>query len=669
MPVDKQADLKSEEGENAVQEIEMQDALLPGEVKDYKTKQKFLEKAFKTEQERLTDLVLHAPVNSCMWKGKDHVFVMANDLFIQTYGKRDIIGKPLIEAFPELKDQGIAELLDNVYVTGKSYSGTEMPVKIDRDGDGKMTSVYVNSIYQAYRNMEDKIEGVFFFGTNVTEQVEARKKIEESEEKYSSLIQNLPAAIYTTDAQGRIILYNKAAAALWGCEPETGKDHWCKNCKTYNADGTLIPFDISPMARALTEHRPIYGKEIIIENTNGDKHYVLPYSAPTYNSYSILTGAVSMLIDITDRKKAEQELQISNERFEIVIKATNDAIWEWNLVTGKVYHNTSYERIFGYPVEIAAQSIEQWIENIHDEDRDRVRNSIMHKITDADTSNWQAEYRYIKANGEVADVLDRGFIIADEQNKPVRFVGAMQDITDRKKTEIEKEYLIEQLTHSNYDLQQFTYITSHNLRAPLSNLIGLLNNIEYDSLNEFNKNILSMFRSSTQQLHQTVNDLSQILIIKNNKNLQVKNVNITEVFNSVCSYFTNDIEKMPVIISADFQCKEIPFNKSYLESVLTNLISNSIKYRSPLRPLQLHITTKIEKKGYISLIFADNGSGIDLKRNKERIFGLYQRFHSNVSGTGFGLFITKTQITSFGGTIDVESELDKGTVFHINFKE
>ncbi len=633
------------------------------------TEQKNLEKAFKNEQERFADLFLQAPVNICFLKGENHVFEMANPLYLETFSRNNIIGKTVKQAFPEVEEQGFLKLLDNVYRTGKSFSGNEILVKVDRNGNGKISDIYINFIYQAHRNSEGEIEGVFFFGINVTEQVKARKKTEESEQKYSDLIQNLPAAIYTSDAEGRIMLYNKAAANLWGGEPAVGKDFWCKDCKTYKANGTLLPFNTSPMALTLMEKRPILGEEIIIESSKGFSTHVLPYSTPVYDFYGNLTGAVNMLIDITDRKKAEEELQISNERFETVIKATNDAIWEWNLVTGDVYHNTSYERIFGYPVSIAAQNIQQWIEKIHPEDRDRVRNSIMQKRTNADTGNWQSEYRYTKANGEVADVYDRGFIIVDDQNKPIRFVGAMQDITERKKTEIEKEYLIEQLTQSYRDLQQFTYITSHNLRAPLSNLIGLINNTDYNSLNDFNKNILEMFRTSTQQLLQTINDLNQILIIKNNAKLEIQKINIEEVFNNVCKYFIDDIEKLPVFIHTNFECEEIPFNKSYLESVLTNLISNSIKYRSPARKLELNVMSKREKKGYVSLTFTDNGMGIDLERNKDKIFGLYQRFHSNASGTGFGLFITKTQITSFGGTVEVQSEVDKGTTFYIRFRE
>jgi PAS domain S-box-containing protein len=668
MPVNPQNNLQSNEKENFVHESENKSNSSVKGTRDSATEQKRAEKVLNIELEQFSDLFLHAPINSCIWKGKNYVFEMTNDLFKQTFGKNDIIGKPLLQVFPELAEQGIIELLDEVYATGQSYSGKEMPVKVNRNGDGEMLTIYVNSIYQPYKNSKGQIDGIFFFGTNVTEHVLARKKTQESEKKYSDLIQNLPAAIYTSDAEGRVMLYNKAAANLWGCAPQIGIDYWCKDCKTYKADGTLIPFDISPMALTLIERRPIFGEEIIIESINGDNCHVLPYSTPTYDSYGNLTGAVNMLIDITDRKKTQEELHISNERFETVIKATNDAIWEWNLVTGNVYHNTSYERIFGYPVKTTTQNMEQWIEKIHDKDRDRVRKSIMQKITDADTGNWQTEYRYIKANGEIADVIDRGFIIVNDNNKPVRFVGAMQDITERKKTEIEREYLIEQLIRNNQDLQQFTYITSHNLRAPLSNLIGLLNNVDTESLNDFNRNMFQMFKSSTQQLHQTINDLNQILIIKNNKNLEVQNINIEEVFKNVCGYFIDEIEKLPVTIVTDFQCKEIPFNKSYLESVLTNLISNSIKYRFPGRPLQLHITAKKEK-GVVSLTFTDNGRGIDLKRNKDKIFGLYQRFHSNTDGVGFGLFITKTQITSFGGTVDAESEVDKGTAFNIRFKE
>lgn len=239
----------------------------------------------------------------------------------------------------------------------------------------------------------------------------------------------------------------------------------------------------------------------------------------------------------------------------------------------------------------------------------------------------------------------------------------------RNKAEEERDQLIQDLTSRNQDLSQFAYITSHNLRAPLSNLIGLIDILNYDLLDEYNKTIVDMFKDSAQKLNETIYDLTQMLSIKNTKNTEIEKVNITKIFKKVCNSFTKEIHTLGIKIHTNFACETIPFNKSYLESILMNLMSNSVKYCAESRPLRIDTATYSDNNGNIILTFKDNGMGIDLLKHKDRIFGLNERFHDHVNGSGVGLFITKTQINSLGGEITVESEVDKGSIFTVTIKD
>ena len=238
----------------------------------------------------------------------------------------------------------------------------------------------------------------------------------------------------------------------------------------------------------------------------------------------------------------------------------------------------------------------------------------------------------------------------------------------RNKAEEERDQLIEDLTSRNQDLSQFAYITSHNLRAPLSNLIGLIDILNYELLDEYNKKIVDMFRDSAQKLNETIYDLTQMLSLKSKKHIPIEEVDITATFKKVCNSFTKQIHTMGIYIHTDFQQQKVPFNKSYLESVLMNLMSNSVKYCAENRPLKIEVQTRLDESGNIILTFMDNGMGIDLLKHKDRIFGLNERFHSHVNGSGVGLFITKTQINSLGGDITVKSAVDKGSTFTITIK-
>lgn len=260
------------------------------------------------------------------------------------------------------------------------------------------------------------------------------------------------------------------------------------------------------------------------------------------------------------------------------------------------------------------------------------------------------------------------YIVKDECNA-LLLSKAIKYAIERKKHEGEKELLIEELMQHNTDLQQFSYITSHNLRAPLSNLLGILKLLDFSSVTDpLTLELLKNFEECTLQLNDTVNDLINILIVKNAVNAQKESIDLRKVFDKVVHSIHNAVDQNNVRICKQLDdAYEVDFNRTYLESILLNLLTNAIKYRSPKRSPEIKIWTEKTSDG-VKLHFADNGLGIDLKRYKDRIFGLYQRFHNHADSKGLGLYIVNSQVKAMGGEINVESEVDKGTTFIITFK-
>ena len=494
-------------------------------------------------------------------------------------------------------------------------------------------------------------------------------------------------------------------------------------------------------------------------------------------------------------KSNNNEIKESNEKYDIVSKATSDTIWDWKIQEDTITWNKGIETIFGYTQEEVGNNYAWWFDKIHPEDS--IKMSVkLYSFIEQKSEKWQDQYRFRCADNTYKYVLDRGFLLKDKKGRAHRMIGAIQDITKQKKEEEnlklletvvtqtkdavvitksdsnsetfpniiyvnnafcamtgykskkvlskpfnpfnteeldsheyekfiaaiaekrecqietltkkknkeeywvrfsmipiynsdnelshwisiqkdvteerkqekEKEQLIRELTQNNKDLKQFSYITSHNLRAPLSNLIGLLNLIEDIPINDSELlEIINGFKKSTHLLNETINDLVKIIVIKDKISIQKENVTINEVVEHVFSQLKFQIEQSKPILKLNFDEADIIYtNKAYLESILINLLTNSIKYKSETKKLKISITIKKTNNSTI-LKFKDNGIGIDLKRNSEHIFGLYQRFHDYPDSKGLGLYLVKSQIESLGGTIAIESEVNKGTEFTLTF--
>jgi light-regulated signal transduction histidine kinase (bacteriophytochrome) len=231
--------------------------------------------------------------------------------------------------------------------------------------------------------------------------------------------------------------------------------------------------------------------------------------------------------------------------------------------------------------------------------------------------------------------------------------------------------MMEELLEKNLDLKQFGYITTHNLRAPLTNLILICKLINPKKIEDpLTLKLIEGFQTSTYQLNETLNDLINVLILKEKTDITLNELSLEETMDKVKESISETLSDNKAIIETDFSnVPTVLFTKLYLESIFLNLITNSIKYRHPERNPVVKIKTIKDELGRTKLTFSDNGIGMDMSRVRHKIFSFHQRFHKNDNSKGVGLFLIKSQINAVGGEIEVDSEVNMGTTFTITFKE
>ena len=397
-------------------------------------------------------------------------------------------------------------------------------------------------------------------------------------------------------------------------------------------------------------------------------YYTEPRS-PSGQEENTIERTQQIIQIILEKSRQERDLVESNTRYELVTKATSEAIWDWDLVSNNVYRSETFGALFGH--DHTDHSLDNiWTFHIYPEDRERVIAGYKQVLSNATDTVWQDNYRFFRADKSLAYIQDRGLILRDKAGQAVRMVGAMVDITQEKERVQERDQLIEELKKNNEDLRQFSFITSHNFRSPLSNLIGWLNLIkELPVEDTMLAEAIDGFSHSTHALNETVNDLIKILVIKENTSKAQEEVKFRDVLEKCCLQLQTTIEEVGAeLIIDDSSAPVLYFAKSYLENILLNLLSNSLKFHSTSRKLRIEITTHTTER-YVQLIIKDNGIGFDAERYRDRLFGLYQRFHSHPNSKGLGLYLVKSQIEALGGAIFVESQVNEGTTFTLQFQK
>lgn len=366
--------------------------------------------------------------------------------------------------------------------------------------------------------------------------------------------------------------------------------------------------------------------------------------------------------DITESKKAQEEIKLLENRLKSIFDNAIDGILISTIDGNIISSNPSLCKLAGYSSE-EMKSLNRYSLYANDE---HFINSI---LIERDTNgSWKGELNLQHKDGPIIPIEVSSVIIHNEHGLSYAST-IIRDIRDKKKSETEQKLLTEELVKNNQDLKQFSYITSHNLRAPVANLLSLLSIYNKDDKSDpYNEVLVEKFEEATSQLNSTLNDLINILVIKSKTNIEKEPLKLSDTFVHVKLSLQNIIQQAKADIVADFTAvDELEYTKVHLESIFLNMLTNAIKYCDENRPLKIKITSEFEDD-MILVKFEDNGLGMDLERYGDRLFGLYQRFHETKDGKGLGLYMIKSQVTSMGGKIEVESELGKGTIFKIYFK-
>lgn len=253
-------------------------------------------------------------------------------------------------------------------------------------------------------------------------------------------------------------------------------------------------------------------------------------------------------------------------------------------------------------------------------------------------------------------------------SKEDMIVVSHENISDRKLAEQEREKMTYDLIQRNKNMEQFSYMVSHNLRGPLTNILGLAEVLKLKNLNaeEVTKVTNGMYGAAVR-LDEVIKDLNEILTIKNQNFTNKENVEFEFLVKDILLSIEKIVKEINITITTDFTAVSRMMSiKPYLYSVFYNLIYNSIKYRKTSGPLNISIRSEL-KDNKIKLYFRDNGLGIDVEKYGKSLFGMYKRFHLHTEGKGLGLFMVKTQVEVLGGSISVQSEVNHWTEFCIEF--
>jgi len=472
-----------------------------------------------------------------------------------------------------------------------------------------------------------------------------------------------------TDQKGSIIYVNDNFCKIskYSAEELIGQDHRIINSGYHSKDF------IRELWRTIANGK-VWKGELKNKAKDGSIYWVDTTIVPFLNADNKPYKYVAIRSDITSRKISEEELiKILQEITDYKYALDESAIVAITNQKGIITHvNENFCKISKYnSKELIGQ--DHRIINSGYHSKDFIK-SIWTTI--ANGKVWKGELKNKAKDGTFYWVDTTIVPFLNQYNKPYQYVAIRSDITERKEGEelirLNNAKVIEQaqkLTFKNTQLVDFCNIVSHNLRAPLINIAMLVDYVEQSDDEEERLMVLLKIKPVVNHLLEVFNELVESIQIKQDTEIKSDKIELKDSIEKILIGFKTQIVEYDANIKIKVnKAPVVFFPHKYMESILTNLISNSFKYKSPLRKPEILIETRKLQDGIVQMTFSDNGLGIDLVRHKDNIFKIRKTFHKHPDAKGFGLFMTKTQVEAMNGKIWAESQPDKGCTFFIEFK-
>jgi len=448
-------------------------------------------------------------------------------------------------------------------------------------------------------------------------------------------------------------------------------------------------WDIVVMGETLTDHHlpdvlhylKMYKQHVplIIFGEETDEKALVKAQLASADHY-IVPDAMHRLLPIIERikgapdsqqgKNSHQSLVKKCKRLESIIASAMDAIVTADQQQHIILMNKAAEELFGYQAaDVIGKPLAILLpERYHDLHHGHLSDFMKSGKTRRSMGHARTLYA-LKADGTEFPV--EASISRIQTDQEYYFTAILRDVSLKTEAEKTEKRLNAELVQQNEQLQQFGYITSHNIRGPVATILGLVNLLEQqlEGTDETAAlDILKLLETTAAKLDQVVIDMNKILEHRACMGAVKEPVSLQEILVNVKSGLSSLMDGAQAIIEDNFQVQELYSIRSYIHSILYSLLSNAIKFRDAKRTLKICVSSTLaqhDSQDMVCISVADNGLGIDLKAHGKRIFGLYKRFHQHVEGRGLGLHILKTQVEALHGQVEVNSEVGVGSTFRV----
>ena len=608
-------------------------------------------------EERFRSLYNRTPVmlHSLNQEG---VFLSVSDYWLAKMGyqREQVIGKPMSHFFT--KSSIVRRELERMDEFMKKGYDFDIPYQaIKRNGE--TMDVLVSAILEKDQN--GKSQRILSVMQDVTEKKKLDIALQKSEDNLRTVFENTDTGYALLDADFYIMSFNQAMQKF--AEADLFKTlHLYTYSILYFAEARQQP--LLQAMNAVLKGQTISYEINYVQSDGSDKWYRMNMY-PVFDKNGKAAGIIMAVEDINERK--QNELHLNR-----IVKEITD--YKLALDESSIVFLTDEKGMISYANENCLRMTEF--------SKEEILHKNMHFLNSGYHSReffanlwqtiqrgeiWKGEIRNRNKSGNYFWVDCTIVPFIDKDRNPYQYIAIQRDITLSKNAEIELNKSFGLVNEQNKRLLNFSYIVSHNLRSHTSNILSILNFLEKESSEKGRSELMMHLKKVSRSLNDTLYNLNEVVSIRNNINLVIEPLNLLDYLNQAIKVQSELIalKKAEIINKVAANCI-INCNPAYLESILLNFISNAIKYSHPQRLPILEIEARQEQDQLV-LVFSDNGIGIDLDRNKDKLFGMYKTFSNNPDARGIGLFITKNQIDAMGGRVEVESELGKGTRFSIYF--
>lgn len=523
-----------------------------------------------------------------------------------------------------------------------------------------LITVILSIIYFSVRKRENKKFNIIIN--------EKEKNVKEKNDQLEVLMNSSSSILFRTktDADFTLIETSENVTQVLGYSKEEmfEKHFWAS--RLHPDDASLVFSEIPILFET-----GFFGVEYRFKHKDGSWRWMRAEMKCIYDENKKPYEMVGNWWDITKQKQMEEILQTSNERFELSFKATKNVMYDWNLVTNHLWLSDEIYRAYGYNKDTITPDLHWWEHKIHPDDHDAIMSSAMKAIGDKEDT-WTGEYRFQLADGNYANIFDRGHILYAANGQPLRWIGSMNDITALKNIECELKEALLKSEESAKAKSEFLANMSHEIRTPLNGIVGMADLALDTELDAQQRRYLETVKLSCDSLLTLINDILDFSKIEAGKlDLSPIDFSLRDEIPGFLSPLglKASLKKLELVFSLENDVPDSLFGDMHrLQQMLTNLVGNAIKF-TERGEVVLKVSLQSATEDEAMLLFSVTDTGIGIPAHKlNTVFEDFTQADGSTTrkygGTGLGLSITKRLVEMMGGKIWVESIENKGSTFY-----